>query len=59
MMLFWLKLIVILAALYFFAGMAADHLASLIISRAPFTPAELATLSTTANRLRFATSVSP
>jgi hypothetical protein len=38
---------------------AVDNLATLIVARAPFTPAELATLTTTANRLHFTILVSP
>jgi hypothetical protein len=38
---------------------AVDKLATLIVSRAPFTPTELATLAATANRLHFTILVSP
>jgi len=38
---------------------AVDNLATLIIARAPFTPAELAILTDTAHRLRFTILVSP
>jgi hypothetical protein len=38
---------------------ATDNLATLIVARAPFTPAELATLTATANKLRFTILVSP
>jgi hypothetical protein len=38
---------------------AVDNLATLIVARAPFTPAELATLTATANRLQFTILISP
>jgi hypothetical protein len=38
---------------------AVNNLATLIVARAPFTPAELTTLTTTANRLHFTILVSP
>jgi len=38
---------------------AVDNLATLIVARAPFAPAELATLTATANRLQFTILVSP
>jgi hypothetical protein len=38
---------------------AVDNLATLIVARAPFTPAELATLTAIANRLHFTILVSP
>ena len=38
---------------------AVDNLATLIVARAPFTPAELATLTETANKLQFTIFVSP
>jgi hypothetical protein len=38
---------------------AVDNLATLTVARAPFTPAELATLTATANRLHFTILVSP
>jgi len=38
---------------------AVDNLATLIVSRAPFTPAELATLTATTNSLRFTILFSP
>jgi hypothetical protein len=38
---------------------AVDNLATLIVSRAPFTQAELATLTATADRLRFTILFSP